>query len=253
MEITVSGLRLNYEEVGRGRTAVFLHGWGGSAASLRGLAARLAPKYRTVLLDFPGFGASDVPPEDFGIYDYARVTAEFLARILRAGGKAAVIGHSFGGRVALILGARYPELTDKIVLIDGAGIRPRRGIIKRFRAWKYRAAKFLVRLKVLLPEKLEGYGSADYRALSPGMRRVFVRVVNQHLESEARAVKADTLILWGGRDRDTPPYMAKKLNKLIRGSRLHVFPDAGHYSYLDERDLSFLYIAEHLGADTRQA
>jgi pimeloyl-ACP methyl ester carboxylesterase len=77
------------------------------------------------------------------------------------------------------------------------------------------------------------YGSADYRAADPRLRATFNRIVNENLKKFLRFICAETLILWGAADRDTPLWMAKKLNKKIRGSSLFVFPEGGHYSYID--------------------
>ncbi len=75
-------------------------------------------------------------------------------------------------------------------------------------------------------------GSADYKALSGDMRETFKNVVNFHLDGYLKDIKCDTLIIWGKRDRDTPPYMARKLRRCIYNSGL-IFLKGGHYSYLD--------------------
>ena len=68
--------------------------------------------------------------------------------------------------------------------------------------------------------------------MSKDKRGVFVRVVNTHLDKLMRYIKCPTLIIWGKDDKDTPPYMAKRLKRGIPNSEL-VFLDGGHYSYID--------------------
>jgi pimeloyl-ACP methyl ester carboxylesterase len=79
---------------------------------------------------------------------------------------------------------------------------------------------------------LSRYGSADYKSLSPVMKKTFVSVVNDHLDNLLREIAVPTLILWGKRDRETPPYMAKRIRRRVKNSRL-VMLEGGHYVYID--------------------
>ena len=204
-----------YEEAGKGRTVIFLHGWGGSIASFKGTFTYLSKYFHCVNLEFHGFGNSETPKTPYTIYDYADELKEFIG-FLNCGA-VTVIGHSFGGRVALILAAEAPELVGGVILIDAAGLKPRRGLKYFFR-------------------KLTKQGSPDYRALSGVMRKTFVNVVNEHLNRFTHRIKCHALIIWGGKDKDTPPWMARYLNRHIVNSRLIVFKNAGHYSYIDRFD-----------------
>lgn len=208
--------------VGGGTPVVLLHGWGGSIASFRGTFDFLSRAGREVVaLDFQGFGSSDPPPADFGIYDYARSVVE-LTEFLGYE-RFIPVGHSFGGRVAIILGKL--KSVEKVVLVDAAGMKPRRGI-------KYRVRVGWFKLKRKLGLKAEG-GSADYRALDENMRGVFKRVVNTYLEPELSSIGCPTLLIWGRNDRDTPLYMARRLEKAIADSAL-VLLDGGHYAYVEQ-------------------
>ncbi|MDR1092584.1 MAG: alpha/beta hydrolase [Clostridiales bacterium] len=232
MFIEIENQRINYELAGAGeKTVVFLHGWGGGMAGFRGCFNVLARDFRVVNLELPGFGQSAPPARPFGIMDYARIVRGFIRTV--CAGPVHLVGHSFGGRIALILAAEHAEQIEKLVLIDSAGLKPRRGLRRFFRVCRYKFMKRLAERKLIDPKRLEKYGSADYRALSPDMRATFVKVVNRRLDKYAARVRAPTLILWGKRDKDTPVYMAKRLAKLIKNSELRIFPDAGHYSYID--------------------
>ena len=85
-----------------------------------------------------------------------------------------------------------------------------------------------------LEEKQKMAGSADYQALSGAMRATFVKVVNQDLSGELSKIKNATLLIWGTEDRDTPLYMAEKMEKRIADSGLVRLEGAGHFSYLDQ-------------------
>ena len=140
-----------------------------------------------------------------------------------------LLGHSFGGRISLILASeQHAEFkVEKLLLVDAAGIKPKRGI-------KYRYKVFAYKLKKALGLKPKNAGSSDYKQLPLHMKSVFVRVVNTHLNKLLYKIDCPTLIVWGALDLDTPLYMAKKLNKHIKKSQLIVFDDAGHYAFLDK-------------------
>ncbi len=220
-----------YETAGRGDTVVFLHGWGGSVASFKGTYSYMSKYCRCVNLEFPGFGRSKAPDAPLTVYDYAEITRELIVYL--DCGKATLIGHSFGGRIAMILAAKYPEMIRSVVLIDAAGLKPKRSVKYFYRKLRYSFAKLLVKLKIRKKEALAKYGSPDYRALSGVMRKTFVNVIGEHLNRFADMIECPALIVWGGRDRDTPPYMARYLKRRIKGSKLTVFKEAGHYSYID--------------------
>ena len=84
-------------------------------------------------------------------------------------------------------------------------------------------------------------GSADYRALSPEMRGLFNNIVNTHLDEFSKQIKAPTLIVWGEKDTETSPYMARRLSKLIKGAKLE-FLGGGHFAFL-ESQLEFFALA----------
>jgi len=232
MVIEIDGQIINYETAGAGKTVLFLHGWGGGMASFKGCFNVLKNGSRVINLELPGFGQSSPPLKPFGAEDYARIVLRFIEAV--CGTNVSLVAHSFGGRIALILAAEHPELIDKLILIDGAGLKPRRGLLRRLKIWRYKLAKVLVKRKLIRPESLNKYGSDDWRALSPAMRATFDKVVNKDLSGYAAHISAPALLIWGGKDKDTPLYMAKRLRKLIRGSELRVFPRAGHYSYIDK-------------------
>jgi len=222
------GLETFYRRAGLGKCILLLHGWGGNSDSF-GPVFNLLSKYADVICpDFWGMGRSPAPPEPFGTDDYADAVKEFLDVL--GVEKASVIRHSFGGRTAVSLAARTGHLIDKTVLIDSAGLKPRLTLKRRLKVLRFKL------LKRLNPgsRKLAEYGSADYKKLDENMKKTFVKVVNGDQTEQAKRMRSETLIVWGAKDKDTPLWMGKKLNKLIAGSGLVVFENAGHFSYLDD-------------------
>lgn len=241
MVLTVDSLQLHYEQQGEGNDVLVLHGWGASIQAMRPVIDALKGVYRVTALDFPGFGESDAPPETFSVYDYAELTYRFAQQL---GITAAhIVCHSFGGRVTILLAAQHPEFTRKIVFTDAAGVRKKPTLKSRLRVMRYKLAKRIAKgrfvkraLKAFgvdVEERVRNAGSADYRALSPGMRPVFVRVVNEDLRRFLKDIKSPSLLVWGENDTDTPLDLAKIMEKEIPDAGLVVLPGAGHYSYLD--------------------
>ena len=241
MEIQIDGIKINYEQHGKGEDVLVLHGWGASIQTMRSVIDALKDSYCVTALDFPGFGDSGFPPDSYGVPEYTDLTREFMKRLGIS--KTHIICHSFGGRVTILLAAQNPEMVRKIVFTDAAGVRKPRTLKYYIRTYSYKLAKRISRgtiaKKVLMAlgmdveKRVKNAGSADYRALPEVMRGVFVRVVNLDLKKYLPAIKSPSLLIWGENDQDTPVEYAKIMEKNIPDAGLVVFPGAGHYSFLD--------------------
>ncbi|WFA10197.1 alpha/beta hydrolase [Tissierella sp. Yu-01] len=239
MVINIEGLDLNYIVEGEGTPIVVLHGWGCNIDTVRPIINILNGKYKVYALDLPGFGNSQEPKDVIGSFEYAEIVKEFLHKMNIS--RATFIGHSHGGRISIIMGAKYPELVDKIVLIDSAGLIPRRGPEYYIKVYSFKALRYIYKnlfFWIKNEERMEKFykkfGSDDYQNSSGVMRRILVKVVNENLKPLLKDIKASTLIIWGENDDATPLYMAKIMEKEIKDSGLVVFEGAGHYSYLDD-------------------
>ena len=209
-----------------------MHGWGGSNLSFKCVSDRIKD-HCCIRIDFPGFGAEPPPRFAFGVEDYASWLHEKL-QCLGVTGKIVLVGHSFGGRVAIVYAAKYSKCVEKIVLVDSAGIKPKFKINKAIKIIWFRFCKKCAKIGLYSKEKLAMHGSNDWKNLPENMKGTFIKVINQDLSGFAKQVFIPTLIVWGKNDYDTPLYMANKLHKLMTGSKLFVFDDAGHYSYIDK-------------------
>jgi pimeloyl-ACP methyl ester carboxylesterase len=235
--IEVDGVRVFCRIQGSGPPALLLHGWGAQGASLEPLTTHLARRYRTIVPDLPGFGASDLPPAPWGVPEYGAAVARLLARLDVS--RALVLGHSFGGRLAIWLAAEQPALVDRLILIAAAGIRPppsaRRAVLVRLGR--------LGRLAAALPGMggavehwrtrwLRAVGAEDYANAGP-LRATFVKVVEQDLRALLPRIQAPTLLIWGSQDAETPLrdclVMAGAIPRAVRV----VLQGAGHYVYLE--------------------
>jgi len=218
------------EEKGKGKPLLFLHGYLSSKESFSYQTEYLSRYFRTVAVDLPGFGKTPEPTFGYSLSDYV----DFVRAVIdeRCGGRADIIAHSFGGRVALKLAAESGEKVGKMLLTGCAGMKPRRNITYYFKTAYYKTVKKLS--PALAARFRERHSSADYRSLSPVMRESFVKIVNEHLEKCLPLVSAPTLFVFGGADRETPPYMARRLNAGVKDSALVFFEGRGHFCFAEE-------------------
>ena len=243
MEITVNDLKINYIVRGEGKPLLLLHGWGACIDIFAPVTNELCKSRKVYVIDFPGFGGSDTPKKPMTVSDYT----EIVARLIRAWDIAGtdVICHSFGGRVTIVLAAKYPELVGKLVFVDAAGLKKKRSFAWYCRVYTYKLMKkaakngFLYRCFKLFGvdarERTKNAGSADYRALtSDAMRGTFVNVVNQDLKEYLKDIRSSSLMIYGENDTDTPVYFGQTMEKLIPDGGLVVLKNAGHFSYLDQ-------------------
>ena len=246
--VTIAGLKTGVNIIGEGQPVLLLHGWGAQIESFYPIAERLAANgFECHTLDLPGFGTADLPPEDWDIRRYM----EFVLRYLESANldKVHLIGHSFGGRISIMLGAEHPERVEKIVLVNSAGVKL--PLSSRMRLYYSGRELILSLLKLPLLNRFEPtvrewfferYASVDLKnARMRGIEGTFRQVIALDLTDYARRIRASVLLIWGDRDFDTPLQVAQILEKTIPDAGLVVFDGAGHYSYLD-RPVDFVRI-----------
>lgn len=227
---------VQYKVCGSGRAVILLHGWGCNMTTVASIETMLSPHFTVYALDFPGFGGSETPSSVWGVEEYTRMLEAFVAAL---GIESPIlIGHSFGGRVSILYASR--NHTHKVILVDAAGAKPRRSLKYYYKVYTYKLGKrllFLILGKEKAEQRMEkmrrSAGSADYNAVSGMMRRIFVKVVNEYLESVMPLIKCPVQLIWGAKDAATPLREAHIMLRLIPHADLAVIDDAGHYSFLD--------------------
>ncbi|MGH9182505.1 MAG: alpha/beta fold hydrolase [Acidimicrobiales bacterium] len=222
---TFSDGRIFGEQVGSGRPEVLaLHGWRRDRRDLVPAVAGL----NAVAVDLPGFGATPPPEEAWGTAEYAAMLGPIVAEMDRP---VVVLGHSFGGRVAVQLAATRPEAVRALVLTGVPLLRPPAPRPAR----AYRLARALHRAGLVGDGAMEAVrarsGSADYRQASGIMRQVLVRVVNESYEDELGSLDCPVELVWGERDAVAPLEMARAAARLVADARLTVCPGADHFSF----------------------
>lgn len=234
--VVIDKLNISYIDKGEGKTIVLFHGWGANKEAFTPIISRLSAYMRVVALDFPGFGKSDEPKEVWDVDSYA----EFMKKFLKETNceDAIWLGHSFGGRVIIKLYEKADKKPNKIVLVDSAGIKPKRGFGYYARVYSYKAGKKILKLPIINKTGLyeafvKNAGSSDYKVLSENMRATMSRVVNEDLRDYLSKIAAEVLLIWGEKDTATPLSDAHLMDSLLPDSGVVVLEGAGHFSYLD--------------------
>jgi pimeloyl-ACP methyl ester carboxylesterase len=272
-EITYNwrGYQVYYKTAGpttraEGETAapvIFLHGFGSSSFVWRKNLAALAQARKVVALDLLGFGKSDKPAIEYSPDVWVNLVHEFA----RANGfpKVALVGSDLGGLIAAEFALRFPDKTEKLILVNSLGIscnlsRTQRLFFKpvigraSFRLF-FRAA-YVGRVlrnsvygdpQLVTDEVIQGY-HRPFR--SPGAasayRNVGKRMRRWRLGARAKEITVPTLIVWGEDDRVTPLADAVELDSLIPNSTIATIPGAGHYPQAESPAPFNSYLSRYL-------
>lgn len=226
MRIKIRNFEVNYIQYGSGSDILLLHGWGQNIEMMKPLGDNLSLEHRITILDFPGFGESDEPPTPWSIQDYTLMLEEFIKKTGIK--KPTIIGHSFGGRVAISYSANHS--ISKLVLFGSPCIRDNKSVPLSVLVLK--AMKKLPFMEKISESMKKYIGSRDYRAASPIMRKTLVKIVNEDLSNYALKIEEPTLLIWGSNDTEAPVEDAKKLESLMIDAALIVLPGT-HYAYLE--------------------
>lgn len=200
---------------------VALHGWGRSGSDFVGILTGLD----AVSIHLPGFGPTATPDEVWGTDDYARLVADAIAPLAPV----VLVGHSFGGRIAVRLAASRPELVSGLVLTGAPLVRltaPSKP------ALSFRIVKALNRIGLIPDRLLEARraqsGSADYNAAPGVMRDILVKTVNENYDADLARITVPTWLVWGEGDTAAPTAAGKVASERIRGARWTVVPGEAH-------------------------
>ena len=203
-------------------TVVALHGWQRTGADFAPIVTGLD----AVAPNLPGASpAAEPPAEVWGSPEYA----ELVADAIRPFGPVVIVAHSFGGRVAVHLAAKHPELVRELVLTGVPLLRlqaaPRASM--GFRFFKWLAKVGLVSQKRLDAERRKR-GSADYNAAQGVVRDIFVTLVNEDYREQLAAITVPVRMVWGENDTSAPADAGEAASKLNPTATFRVVPGAGH-------------------------
>jgi non-heme chloroperoxidase len=201
-----------------------LHGWGSNKNLMKQSFSAFMDGFRHIYVDLPGFGGSTCPVA-LTTADVARIVELLMVQINAS--KDIVLGHSFGGKVALLL---EPKV---LVLVGSAGIYVNKSLTVKIKIFLFKTLKIfgLSRFRSL-------FVAEDAKELSEHMYQTFKNVVNEDFSEEFSKYEGKALLCWGKDDTATPLSSARKISALVKNSKLEVY-DGDHYFFMkNARDVS---------------
>ena len=237
---------------------VLIHGMAGSSTTWRDVAPGLSTRYRVLSPDLLGHGKSDKPAGDYSLGAHASLVRDLLANL--GIDRATIVGQSLGGGVAMQFAYQYPEVCERLVLVNSGGLG--RDVSWILRLLSLPGAEFV--LPVIVPPFVRDRGNALSRWLhGKGIRpprvaemwqayaslaetenrQAFLRTLRSVVDPGGQTVSArdrlylaaamPTLIVWGDNDPIIPMSHGVEAHELMPGSRLEVFEGVGHFPHVE--------------------
>jgi pimeloyl-ACP methyl ester carboxylesterase len=248
-----------FRVLGSGPTVLLLlHGIGSDGTTWDAVAPALAERYTVIVPDLLGHGRSAKPRADYSIGGYANGMRDLLGALDID--RVTVIGHSFGGGVAMQFAYQFPERTDRLVVVAGGGLGSQVSLALRALTLPgasaalglshlpparlvldaLRAAAGLVAPTALAADLNEAY-TVHTGLRDPAARAAFLHVLRhvadwrgQLITMRDRAYLAQglpVLVVWGDQDHVLPVEHARSAAELMPGAQLLVLPDVGHFPH----------------------
>lgn len=254
--LPVDGLLVHYTVEGNGPDIVFVHGWAASRRMWTQVTAQMAAHFRCWSIDLPGCGESDRPVDQW--YSIPNLTNLVRGFIIGHGlDRPRLVGHSMGGMISLNTAARYPDLLERLAVINpvvtgNAHLRRlanplgRQGLIE----WLGRITPRVLAPLLSTGDTLRVQGvqhirrrTEDFFRISPGALLSSGRaVINYDLTQHLHRISTPTLVILGDRDRNVPMTEGKLAARQIGGARLHVLR-AGHVA-TDDRPAEIVQLLQ---------
>lgn len=247
-KIKIKGIDCHYILQGEGADIVLLHGWGQNTTMMQFIQDHCSNRYRTLNIDFPGFGESEEPQVAWSVEDYALFLEELFQQLNIK--NPILIGHSFGCRVAFHYAAKHP--VKKMILTGAAGLRPKKSLKNKVRVRTYKILKKgleVVGAKQLQEKLKKSFGSTDYRSVSGVMRDTLVKVVNDDVSELLSKIDCPTFLFWGREDDATPLWMGQEIEKRMKNAGLAVIDHEGHYAYFNQQAIFCRALDSFLGGE----
>ncbi|OBH04547.1 MULTISPECIES: alpha/beta fold hydrolase [unclassified Mycobacterium] len=277
---TIHGYRRAFRIAGSGPALLLIHGVGDNSKSWEPVHAKLAQRFTVIAPDLLGHGESDKPHADYSLPAFANGMRDLLAVLGIE--RVTVVGHSFGGGVAMQFAYQYPQLVERIVLVSAGGVDKDVSMALRLAAMPMGAeALGVLRAPGVMPAiRLVGravqttLGSTKFGRdaadvvdllegfLDPAGLAAFARTLRSVVDARGQYVtmldrsylvkSVPVQIIWGEDDLIIPVDHAHTAHAAMPGSRMEIFTDSGHMPFHDHPD-RFVEVVERFVDATRPA
>ncbi len=209
-------------------------GWGGDKTSWNKFTQIAEQQIETVCLELPCFGNEPCPDTIWGVEEYANFVKIKIEEIGQ-NKEVILLGHSFGGQVAVYLAGKYPNLANKLVLSGAAVYRPENKLRRTIFGFMAKIGKTVFSLSFF-----NGFGdpikkvfyrlidSPDYLETNGNKRLIFQKVIREDVSKFLFEIKIPTLLVWGKNDSYVPIKFGKKIAEEIKNSQLEIIPNGRH-------------------------
>lgn len=235
-------IKINYIRYGnkKGSSLVLLHGWGQNIQMMKMIGDKF-PNNDIVIIDLPGHGKSEEPKDIWTLDDFASMVFELLKSLKIK--NPILIGHSFGGKIALIYASKY-DVKKLILFASPFKVKKNPNSLK---------VKILKKIKTIPGTKKiaefakKHMGSTDYRNASEIMRKILVEHVNTDITDLVKRIICPTIIIWGDNDKAVPIEDAYELSSYIKDSAVIKYDGCTHYAYLERLGQTINIIDSFIG------
>jgi pimeloyl-ACP methyl ester carboxylesterase len=238
-KVLVKGIETNYKIGGKGENFLILHGWNGSSDSWRKIIEILEITYKVICPDFPGFGKTETPKISWSLSDFVEWLKDFTEKLDLK--EFFLLGHSFGGRVAIKFSISYPEKVKKLILVSPGGIKQKWGLKEKIAFQLAKVGNAIFSKKPFFRFK-DGARNLFYRVMrikdysrARGiMKETMKKIVEEDLLPELSKIQNKTLIIWGEKDKIIPLKYAFIFKEKIKNSKLEILPKIFHSPHLED-------------------
>jgi len=208
---------------------LILRGWGSDYKNWQEEIELLENQgYEIYSPDLPGFGENFPPPKPWSIDEYVNWVKEFCEKQNLS--QFFLLGHSFGGAVAIKFLSKYSQKVKKLILVDSSGIRRKtfkKEILKKISGF-VKKVSYRPLFNPIRKIFYKFFFRSDYFYTEGVMKDTYLNIINEDLSSYLSCISLPTLIIWGENDRLTPVKDAYLMKEKIAGSSLEIIPEIGH-------------------------
>lgn len=228
-------MKICQPQIQKVRNIIILHGWASSAEKWQVVKQGIKEQgIRVIVPDLPGFKKETELSQSWNLDDYVDWLANFFSKACPEPAEGFLLGHSFGGRIAIKFAAKYPEKLKGLILVSSAGIKHKRtpyirAILDMAKIGRQcRFAPFFPFLRKIFYKYILRRTDYINAEKMPFLKETFKNIIREDLTQSLSQIKTPTLIIWGEKDKITPLSDAYLMNKEIPNSKLEILKNMGH-------------------------